>query len=220
MEFRNDDNTEIKVGDKVKLKKDFLKLENTVGMSLKLLKDDRDKIYTIESISIYRFRLLLRFIGGNYYFDARGFEKIEEVYEIGKKYLFSALKNNEYNQRLALNSENLSTLIAYIPESNTPFVTTKSKIDEKKYKNNEKFSIDTFKYAICPPQPKAYKEPKIEWLGRVVVNNSNGEKSSIDKITRDSFNDNILVHLKNKDRLTCKSLFKNYCWEDGSVIGE
>jgi hypothetical protein len=102
---------------------------------------------------------------------------------------------------------------SYDPELEEPFLAL-----------NEYNGINNWKYArAIEPEYKAYTEPKLEWLRKIIIDKETNRKFIISSISKSLENEYILfstigTNLSMSIRLPI--LFRDYTWSDGSPCGE
>ena len=94
---------------------------------------------------------------------------------------------------------------------------------EDEYENKFCIETDTWKYLReIQPKYEPYTEPKLEWIDKDIVHKRNKNMACyIDSITRDSCDENVFaIRTDWGTEYTCKQLFKDWNWADGSIIGK
>ena len=94
---------------------------------------------------------------------------------------------------------------------------------EDEYENKFCIETDTWKYLReIQSKYEPYTEPKLEWIDKDIVHKRNKNMACyIDSITRDSCDENVFaIRTDWGTEYTCKQLFKDWNWADGSIIGK
>lgn len=97
--------------------------------------------------------------------------------------------------------------------------------DEKKFLRGETHcSTSIYEHAKPCPEYKAYSEPKLEWIGKIVEDKKSGKKLNIENITRNLATDELVLSLVQQSTgdifyTTMQDFFDKCVWLDGSPCG-
>ena len=96
----------------------------------------------------------------------------------------------------------------YYPNLEKPFVT----IDSDK-------NVSNWKYArAIQPEYKAYSEPKVEWIGKPMLNKKTGKRYSIRSIAY--YGEVLAIETYEGLKYTMQEMFNEWTWLDGTPCGE
>ena len=206
----------LKIGDRVRLKKDFdFGIDFRVGANLDFLEEDR--IYTVKFLGLDEEPFAVSFEESDYYFDKRAFDIVIPSYEMGKKYAVSDCERELKDKHFCLETYNQRYVVAYLKNALYPFIIVTGST-EKEFLRGEIYETGEVRFAREIPPYKAFTSFNENWIGQKIISNLSKQEF---EILGETMNDKVCC----RRGIFCyeytfEELLSKFLWENGSKVGK